>query len=113
MMVVGGLDMEKNIDYFKCRVCEKTISDGKGNVMYPTNSDAKIEDLQIWCKDCSLNLSKTKGYQRMFWDIAKLNWSEKQWEEILKGNGLTGKNTSRIRDNMLKIINRNQQHNEK
>ncbi len=104
MMLMRGID---KMEFLTCELCEKDLIDWKGHVMAPINSHRyQIEDLQIWCTECCSESSDVKFYEEVIGDIAKLNWGSR-FDEILNSDVIPGRDhRTRIRDNMLMVINK-------
>lgn len=95
------------MEFLTCEICNKNLRDWKGHVMAPMKTHRyQIEDLQIWCTECCSEYSNIKLYKNVIGDIAKLNWGSRL-TEILNSDAIPGgDHRTRIRDNMLMVINK-------
>lgn len=89
----------------KCEVCGESLNNWSGNVMIPRNSfEGVIDDLQIWCKECTRRLDK-EGKGQHYHNLWELSWIKRDREKILDDKSIYVKRFSqRVKDKVMKII---------
>ena len=90
-----------------CEICNKELKDWSGNVMIPKKTDDEtIEDLQIWCKECTVKEDK-QGIGHLYHNLWELSWVKEDGESILNETGYSEQFSKHVKEKLLSIIRNN------